>query len=445
MIRDLGAALKTALPASDVQLLELIAEVAEARGLPLYAVGGLPRDLALGRSPADFDLVVEGSAIALARLLAGEFGGAVTGHATFGTAQWKLEPSRLPWAASDRVHETPKRRSRIDLVSARRESYSREGALPEVSGGSIGDDLRRRDFTINSLALRLDGRHYGELLDPLGALGDLDRRVIRTLHQDSFLDDPTRMLRAVRYEQRLGFRIEAGTLRRIPDGVRWLRRVSAHRVRQELEAALLEERAARMIRRMGQLGLLRAIHPALPHDAACLRRLRSNSQAGQAQSDAAPREGGSMSWLLWLLELSPAQVRSVRARLQLSTQLTEELLAAVRLWRGKRVFADAPPSQLTKRLDQFPLRSVRAVERGLSIRRQKRMLRTYLGKWRTQHPITTGRDLVRRGVPAGPMYASILDRLRAGWIDGTITSAAQEQRALEVLLKRARGAHRGRV
>lgn len=151
-----------------------------------------------------------------------------------------------------------------------------------------------------------------------------------------------------------------------------------------------------------------------------------------------------MSWLLWLLELSPAQVLSVRGRLQLNGQLTAELLAAARLWRGQRILPEAPPSQLTKRLDRYPLRSVRAVERGLSNGRRKRMLQTYLAKWRMQRPITTGRDLARRGVPPGPTYTSILDRLRAGWIDGTITSAAQEQQILEALLKRARRVPRER-
>ena len=304
MERDLGEALKILLPASDVEMLSLIARVAEAQEVSLYAVGGLPRDLALGRIPSDFDLVVEGSAIAVARALAREYGGTVTGHARFGTAQWHVEQSRTAWGSAARSGDGRGRRAQIDLVSARRESYPRPAALPEVAPGSIDDDLRRRDFTINTLALRLDGRHYGEILDPLGASRDLDRRVIRALHEESFLDDPTRMLRAVRYEQRLGFRIESKTLRMIPAGERWLRQVSAHRVRQELSAALQEERAARTIQRMGTLGLLSAIHPDLPFDGAAHEEAPRPAEPGRMRvsmprrGPVTTRSGGSCgSWI----------------------------------------------------------------------------------------------------------------------------------------------------
>jgi tRNA nucleotidyltransferase (CCA-adding enzyme) len=438
MERDLGEALRRVLPSLDLEMLNLIARVAEARRVPLYAVGGLPRDLALGRLPSDFDLVVEGSAADLAAALVREFGGRVTGHAKFGTAQWHLEASRTAWGLAARGGGTRDRRELIDLVSARRESYSRPAALPEVSPGSIEDDLRRRDFTINTMALRLDGRHYGETLDPLGAMLDLEGRVIRVLHAESFRDDPTRMLRAVRYEQRLEFRIESRTSRMIPAAERWLRQVSAHRVRQELGLALHEEQAARMIQRMGRLGLLRAIHPAIPFDGAAMRRLRVAPPLDNDGIHIEPRASDrSMRWLLWFMDLSPAQIRSVRRRLLFDARTTAQMLAAARLWQGQQALAGLRPSQLTWKMDKVPLSSVAAVERVLPKGKSKKMLQEYLAKWRTQRPITTGIDLGRRGIPPGPAYRKILQHLRAGWIDGAIGSAAQEQLALEFWLKRA--------
>lgn len=439
MERDLGDALKMVLPAPDVDMLALIARAAATLGLPLYAVGGLPRDLALGRMPSDFDLVVEGSAAALAQALVGEFGGTVIRHAKFGTAQWHLEHSRTPWGFAANQEHAPKRRALIDLISARRESYSRPAALPQVVPGSIEDDLRRRDFTINTLALRLDGRRYGEVLDPLGAMSDLERGVIRALHGASFRDDPTRMLRAVRYEQRLGFRIDSQTLLMIPQGKRWLRQVSAHRVRQELDSALQEELAARVIRRMGTLGLLRAIHSALPFDDAAMRRLRAQSHPVDDRTHvAALTSPSSMRWLLWLLDLSPAQIRSVRRRLLFDSRMNTQMLAASKLWRGLPALGRLRPSALVKRLDEIPPDSVRAVESALPKSIAKKMMREYLGKWRAQRPITTGADLGRRGIAPGPAYREILQDLRAGWIDGEISSPAEEQLALELMLKRRR-------
>ncbi len=155
----------------------------------------------------------------------------------------------------------------LDLVSARTEFYAHPTALPSVQRGSIKLDLHRRDFTINTLALRLDGVHYGELLDPWGGGRDLRDRLIRVLHSISFIDDPTRMLRAVRLEQRLGFAIEARTLELMQQAMPLLDRVSGERLRDELALVLDEACAGAILTRLQALGLLSAIHPALDWDA----------------------------------------------------------------------------------------------------------------------------------------------------------------------------------
>ena len=159
-------------------LLRLIAEDATARRLPLYAVGGFARDLLLGRRVRDFDLVAEGDAIPFARALSRAHGGRVTAHTKFHTATWFLPPNLVSDARGAEA---------LDFISARSETYEYPAALPTVKLGTIADDLRRRDFSINALAVRLDGEHFGELRDDLGGMTDLERGLIRVLHPNSFV------------------------------------------------------------------------------------------------------------------------------------------------------------------------------------------------------------------------------------------------------------------
>ncbi|HSO26490.1 MAG TPA: CBS domain-containing protein, partial [Anaerolineales bacterium] len=217
--------LEAALPLARLALLRCTAQLAYERRLALYIVGGFVRDLMLGQPSQDFDLVVEGDAIALTRALADLYGGRVTSHARFGTAKWHIgaikteltnrllaEEAAADLLSSARPVHAADLPDSLDLVSARTEFYTHPSALPTVERGSIKLDLHRRDFTINTLALRLDGHHYGELYDYWGGLNDLRQGLVRVLHSLSFVDDPTRLLRAVRFEQRFFFRIGPRTL-----------------------------------------------------------------------------------------------------------------------------------------------------------------------------------------------------------------------------------------
>ncbi|MCI0579553.1 MAG: CBS domain-containing protein, partial [Chloroflexi bacterium] len=183
------------------QMVQKVSEVAGAMEMPLYFVGGLVRDLLLDKPSTDIDMVVEGDAIRLVRALRKQYGGEVRSHARFGTAKWLLSPAVWQTIGAADSMGTPQS---VDFVTARTEFYNQPSALPEVERGSIKLDLHRRDFTINTLAIRLDGAHLGELLDFYGGRRDLEQGLIRVLHSLSFIDDPTRILRAVRLEQRLG-------------------------------------------------------------------------------------------------------------------------------------------------------------------------------------------------------------------------------------------------
>jgi tRNA nucleotidyltransferase (CCA-adding enzyme) len=296
----------SSLPPEHFSLLRLVADEASARGVAAYVVGGFVRDLILKRPGLDFDIVVEGDAPALARALAKKHGGKVTAHTRFHTATWFLS-TNYQFTKSRSTNLPPF----LDLITARRESYARPGSLPDVTPSTIDDDLRRRDFTINTLAVRLDGAHFGELYDPQHGAADIEDGIIRVLHDASFSDDPTRILRAVRYEQRYGFQIEAHTLGLLPASRALLGQLSAERARHELDLILEEPRAAAMLARLEELGLLKAVAGQLPWNANISRRLDSVVDAiptldwkiGEPRSDIPMRR--VLGYSLWLMDLAP--------------------------------------------------------------------------------------------------------------------------------------------
>jgi tRNA nucleotidyltransferase (CCA-adding enzyme) len=218
----------------------------------VYLVGGTVRDILLGEPSFDVDIVVEGDAVALAAALADELGGRVRAHAAFGTA--------VVLYGDD---------GRVDVVTARSESYSAPAVLPSVEPGSIDDDLRRRDFTINAMAVSLKGEERGQLVDPFDGRSDLEAGRIRVLHERSFVDDPTRILRAIRYEDRYGFRMddETAALARDCIATGHVGDLSGARLREELIALLEEGDVSHAIPRLAELGAEKEIHPLIEADA----------------------------------------------------------------------------------------------------------------------------------------------------------------------------------
>ena len=271
---SLDGLMAEALPASLLDLLQEVGAVASALSFPLYAVGGFVRDLLLGQPNFDVDLVVEGDAIRLAQALTQRFGGRVRSHRRFGTAKWILpetvtltndrEASRRDDGTTYAGNDLPES---LDFVTARTEFYEHPTALPTVERSSIKQDLHRRDFTINTLAVRLTPDHWGELLDFYGGRKDLADGVIRVLHSLSFVEDPTRILRAARFEQRFAFHIEPRTEELITGALDLLDRVSAERVRHELELILAEAEPERALCRLDEMLVLARMHPQLRCDA----------------------------------------------------------------------------------------------------------------------------------------------------------------------------------
>ena len=421
-------------------LLRLVADDASARGLPAYIVGGFVRDLLMGRPSLDLDIVVVGDAVSLARALARKHGGKVTAHVRFGTAtvenrEWKIENSKK----SDTLRIT---HYALDIITSRRETYAHHAALPDVTPSTLEDDLRRRDFTINTLAIRLDGAHFGELFDLYNGAADIERGVVRVLHPASFLDDPTRMFRAVRYEQRYGFAIAPETLALIPAARPLLAGLSAERARHELDLIFDEPRAAQMLARLDELGLLKALENALPWGIDLRERLASGLSISPAPEwDSSlpvagipfPPAGTSrqvLGYTLWLLDLTPAEIDAVQARLTFPLAALNSIQTAARLRMDLPALSGAAPSKWVERLGDVPLPAIYAV----CLVSGEKALETYAARWQHIHPKTDGDTLKTLGLPPGPAYKKILLRLRAAWLDGDVASAEQEKHLLERLL-----------
>ena len=416
---DLQALVEKHLPAEPRRLLSQISRAAEAHALPVYLVGGFVRDLLLGRpadaraaSRWDFDFVVDGDAPALARALARELGGEVVVHTPFKTATWTA-----PSGAA------------TDFATARMETYPLPGALPVVAPAPIADDLRRRDFTVNAMALRVDGRRFGELLDPHGGQADLAARVIRVLHPLSFQDDPTRMFRAARYEQRLDFNIARETLALIPGAWDSLAALTGDRMRHEFALIFRETKASAMLTRLGELDILRRVHPSLHWGDKELARAEAIAQLPVADWRVAPSpEPDAFYFALMLGESDAAQVESALARLNVNREVFQAVAEAVALRAGW-----ARASEATAALDQSSELGVMAAY--VLYDEARANLHDYLAHWRFVRAETTGDDLIALGLTPGPGFKKILWSLRAARLDGEVADASGERALLTRLLQ----------
>jgi tRNA nucleotidyltransferase (CCA-adding enzyme) len=333
-----------------------------ARGAPLFLVGGAVRDLLLGRPRGDVDVVVEGDVAPIARALGGE----VVEHERFATAKTTLEDLR------------------VDLATARSETYARPGALPEVRPASLDDDLARRDFTINSMAIPLQGDPT--LIDPHGGWADLNYGLLRALHYRSFVDDPTRAIRAARYAARFGFEVEPTTLDllRAAD----LATVSDDRRRAELTKLASERQAVAGFGLLADWGLLKPDEER----AAMLARL-AELLSRPPWSEFAARD---------LTILNAALGEHGRA-LDLASAKPGRPSEAVELARG------ADPEEL-------------AIARALG----GGWLDDYVSEWRSVALEIGGEDLLQAGVPEGPAIGRGLQAALRKKLDGEIAGRDQE-------------------
>jgi len=446
-----AARLAAVLPPTQYALLQLIGSATEHMGYTVYVVGGFVRDLLLeqtNRGAAfDMDIVIEGDAIAFAEQMQRHYGGRIVPHRRFGTAKWLLNDAEYPLQQElllDQLGNAPLDNGKgdthstmrelpphLDFVTARTEFYTAPTVLPTVERSSIKLDLHRRDFTINTLALCLNPDRWGELLDFYGGVADLERGVVRVLHSLSFVDDPTRILRAVRYEQRFGFRIGERTLELLCDARELLDRVTAARLRHELERILEEQMPEKALQRLYALQVLQQLHPALLvdpwlHQQFAALRARVSNDAGATALSAEPIE--RYYWGLLTLRLSAADQQALSERLGLRSE-TQRLMAGLQvIYRQEATLADPalPPSGVVAILDRSPEQALAlylALDLAPAITAR---LQAYVSKWQHIRPSLDGRDLQALGYPRGPLYGEILGAIRAALLDGQVSSREEE-------------------
>ncbi len=256
--------LKKFLPGHVYGLLAKLGGIAEKMNFPAYLAGGIVRDMMLGKKNFDVDMVIEGDGLKFAGRVEKDMGAKTVIYEKFYTAELKFTDGFT-----------------VDVATARTEKYRSPAALPEVRKSSIEKDLFRRDFTVNAMALRINGPGFGKLVDCCKGMKDLKSKAIRIIHDRSFIDDPTRIFRALRYEQRYSFKMDGKTEKLLKYAVKnkYIDKLSGYRTRNEIMAILEEKDAVKPLRRMEELGLLKYIHPGLRLSEKALNAIKRQSKA----------------------------------------------------------------------------------------------------------------------------------------------------------------------
>ncbi len=448
LVRDqpnLAKLLEEGLTATHLALLQLLADEAKEMGLPIYVVGGFVRDLILHQPCLDFDVVVEGDAIAFGRHLAKKYGGNVVKHETFGTAKWTIanEKTKILAVLGGRTRATPDDLpGSIDLISARNEYYTQPAALPTVQPADIKLDLRRRDFTINTLAVRLDGEHFGEFQDYWGGYEDLNDGLIRVLHTLSFVDDATRILRAVRFAARFGFEIEARTLELLKEGRKHLREITPARLRNELDLIFTETSPLDILTRLHQLGVLEAIHPGLglsPEAETALAVLNHGDPSPEWQVKVPASNHLSLrqalGYIFWLGNIRQSNLFAFHAILNLPTWLETAIQAYRDLIQQSEDLLKDKPSRVTSNLDTLPELAVYAAYLSSQQPAFRDLLKRYTTEFRRVKPHIGGKALIAAGLAPSVDFSTILKKLRDARLDGEIQTDAEEEAYFQALLK----------
>ena len=399
---NIATLLESTLPSGALEGLRLagiLAAEGESEAEAAYLVGGSVRDALLGLTPGDMDLSVVGDAPQFAASFADKGGGVVEAVSQFGTARVGLPAGRF------------------DLAMSRTETYAAPGALPTVKSSGIQEDLSRRDFTINAMAVDLSPSNWGELVDPHGGFSDTARRRIQILHPGSFRDDPTRIFRAIRYEQRLGFNLDPGALSLMTRDWDYMDLISSARVRGELEKILGDPLRADILAAAEDRDVLAGIDISFRVSRAALQAMRRN-----------PDRDILFYLALATASLTENEARSLVTRLEPPQEWREIILSSPR-YRGMSSILrneNLSPSEVVAVLGEFPLPLLEAQRALTGSTNQKSRLDQYLGILRHVRPEITGVDLLGAGVPQGPEIGIMLDEVLRARMDGRVKTKEEE-------------------
>ena len=413
--RQVFPLMRERLPKRHIDLLRKAGNLADEHGYELYVVGGFVRDLLLGRSNLDVDLVVEGDGPSFAEILAKNLGGRAKVHRKFRTAVVILPDD-----------------SRIDVATARLEYYEQPAALPTVELSSIKMDLYRRDFTINALAVQLNPKKFGRLVDFFGAQRDIKDRVVRVLHSLSFVEDPTRILRAIRFEQRFDFHIGGQTERLIKNAVSmdFFDRLSGSRIFHELKLIFEEKNARQCLIRMGEFQILKVIHPKLELTRKVLEFLEHIEEVLDWYR-LLYLEPKPEPWMLYFLGLvngmEMTEIDQLAQRLNLSKREhadlvnlrldVEETFYRISKWKG----GSGLTSELYFLLEPLSLEGILYLLARSRNEEVRKSISHYLSALQHMSIDITGVDIRNMGLQPGPAYGRIMRSVTAAKIDGTVS------------------------
>ena len=404
------------------ETLQRLGAIGDSLGMAVYLVGGFVRDLLIGIDNLDMDVTVEGDAIFFTERFVELYGGRVRSHKKFGTAVLILHDDR-----------------KIDVASTRLEYYDSPGVLPTVERASLRHDLYRRDFTVNTLAICINGNRFGQLTDHFGGQQDIQERVVRVLHNLSFVEDPTRVFRAIRFEQRLGFHIAPHTENLMQSAVRMnlLEKLGGERLLSELVQIMREKEPIAAITRMASFGLLPYIHPGLKLVAATERVLRETGQV-MAWLRLLYLEEKCEPWQVYLLALcdalSPQEFHDVSVRLAIPGRLALRLcsqrhlvfstLNAVK--RRLKQPAEVQNSQIYSWFSGLSLEMLSYLAARASSEQIRRFVSLYLTILRTIVPVLNGEDLRELGLEPGPLFRRMKNRLLQARLNGEVSNRDEE-------------------
>lgn len=415
--KNLAGTLKERLPAPIIQLLQDFGSVADRLGYNVYLVGGLVRDVLLKRENLDVDIVVEGDGIHFAHVFSEEYGPRIRSHRKFGTAVL-IFPDGF----------------KVDIATARMEYYESPAAPPMVETSSLKLDLYRRDFTINTLAVKLNGKDWGTLIDYFGGQKDIKEKVLRVLHNLSFVEDPTRILRAVRFEQRFGFRIGKLTLALIKNAIQinCFKDLSGRRLFTELKLVLKEHDPIRAIERLDQLELLGVIHPDMELDDETLSLLDEIKKV-IAWYNLLYLEEHMEAWKVYwhglTSNLKGETLNRFAERLGMTDQEgrkmieqraeTEDLLDLLFRFEGSNY-------ELHSLLSNYDAETLLYIMARAKSDKVRRLISTYFTRLRGTSIVLHGKDLVDMGFEPGPLFKDILEKLLEARLNGLVKNRDDE-------------------
>jgi tRNA nucleotidyltransferase (CCA-adding enzyme) len=443
---SLASRLEEHLHPERMRVLRVCAGVAERRDIDLYLVGGAVRDTMLAPatpttpSPPSSDtgtgtgigdtgtpdLDIAGPSIdrGFASEVAEALGGRFVASSAFGTYKLIVPNAATPETAESKVDPASGADIEIDLVTSRSETYAEPGALPDVSPGSVADDLARRDFSVGAMCMVLapptgSDMTWGDLIDPFDGEGDIERKLIRVLHPESFIDDPTRIFRAVRYGARLGFGLETGTGKLLRSALGYIQRLSGDRVRHELERIFDEAQPGEILAWAQEMGVLKAVFEEMGADADVL--VTAKFPAGEDGRDA---------WAgLLAYPVPPQRSQALSKRLNLGSRTGRVVRDVAGICFGFHGLRSglARKSEIYSFLSYRTEAAIRACAAATEDETLRVALNIYLDELIDVEPSLTGHDIQEMGVPQGPVVGQLLRQLLYARLDGEVTTPEQER------------------